>query len=664
MQMNSSIKSILISRHYLVTDEPASVNYAYLNAYLMSNFGIIVDKPNLLTKDMVKQISEKFHLTVPKSFYENPQNTLLFTKDELLIGQLVSYFVGYGSDIGRIELFKKDFPEYVVGDELKLRTFYIVNEEEAAEILRDITNAYCAYTRPFSLEELDEFMILFNTGYYSEGTEIKCKDNIFTLLPIDISFARFLDKKDVVKLSIKKFGDKASFTDIPFYDKKQFTKDLSEIALIIPYVKHCPMSKKQAKYFNKIAKLCGSDRCHESNIESPDKFALHLMNNGDVVGAAKIYASSGSMLERRLKMLLSRATLAQAVEIINMIKAENPVVLYQLMSTLSSDDGDKPRTFTFFSDNKVKTHRETEYETTWRKSKLSETTSKFLADILLEKIKAYYKNLTSLGKVYVADNFYKLGMPTNTSASGKGIDVLPIGSRIPCTGNAIRTFVHWKDAFDIDSSLIVVDKDNNLSTMGWFNYSYGSALHDGDILFSGDITGRNGAEYFDIKLDELAAKGYKYVIQTFHGYCSKLDSGEIYAGYQNKDNLKTKAWDPKNIETQFRVLGDSRGCIAFAIDIQNREMIILNQIVESDDRVVRPAGFNTIEKYLQPDYLKVNIGMIAECRGELVDNPSAADVVFDDNFVPEIYDENGELRTPAEVIRSWELEKLVALVNS
>lgn len=661
MQMNSSIKSILISRHYLVAEEPASVNYAYLNAYLMSNFGIIIDKPNLLTKDMVKQISEKFHLTVPKSFYENPQDTLLFTKDELLIEQLVSYFIGYGSDIGRIELFKKDFPEYVVGDELKLRTFYIVTEEEAVEVLREIANAYCAYTRPFSLEELDEFMILFNAGFYSEGAEIKCKDNIFTLLPIDISFARFLDKKDVVKLSIKKFGDHASFTNIPFYDKKQFTSDLNELALIIPYVKNCPMSKKQAKYFNKIASLCNVHQPKMTNVQSPDRRALKLLNKGDVVAAARIYAENGSMLERRLKMLLSRATLTEAVEILGMIPAANPIVLYQLMSTLSADNN-APRTFTFFSDNKVKTHRETEYEATWRKSKLSTNTCNFLSDALLDRIKTCYKNLPSFGKIYVADNFYKLGMPTNTSASGKGIDVLSIGSRIPCTGNSIRTFVHWKDAFDIDSSLIIVDKDNNLFTEGWF--SYGNRSFGSDILFSGDITGRNGAEYFDIKLDELATKGYKYVVQTFHGYCSKLDSGEIYAGYQNKDNLKTKAWDPKNIETQFRVQGDSRGCIAFAIDIQNREMIILNQIVASDDRVVRPDGFKTIEKYLRPDYLKVNIGMIAECRGELVDNPSDADVVFDDSFVPELYDEYGEVRTPAKVIRSWELEKLVALVNS
>ncbi len=383
---------------------------------------------------------------------------------------------------------------------------------------------------------------------------------------------------------------------------------------------------------------------------------------GDVVGAARVYASSGSMLERRLKMLLSRASLDEAIQIMNMIHAENPVVLYQLLSTLSADDNN-PRSFTFFSDNKVKTHRETEYEATWRKSRLSASTRNFLSDVLLSKVRDYYKRLPSMGKIYVAPNFYKLGMPTNTSASGKGIDVLPIGSRIPCTGNSIRTFVHWKDAFDIDSSLIVMDKDNNLSTMGWFNY--GGKHFGSDILFSGDITGRDGAEYFDIKLDELAAKGYKYVIQTFHGYCSKLDSGEIYAGYQNKDNLKTKAWDPKNIETQFRVKGDSRGCIAFAIDVQNREMIVLNQIVDSDDRVVRPDGFKTIEKYLQPDYLKVNIGMIAECRGEVVSDTAAADVVFDDVYVQKAVEhENGTNDAEQTIVRSWELEKLVALVNS
>ena len=668
MQINSNVKSILRARHYLIEDNTVAVDTitnAYLNAYLLSNFGIIVDKPRDLTYDMVEQISDLFHLNVPKSFYANPQDTKFFTKEELLIEQLVSYFA-YSTDTGRIELFAKDLPEYKVGDELKLRTFYILSEEEACGILTDIMKSYCAYTRPFSCDEQKEFVEMYQAGFYN-NFEIKCKDNIFNLLHIDKNFARQLDKKDIVKLSIQKFGDKASFTTNSAYSNKVLKQEVAEIAQYIPYVKHCPMSKKQAKYFNKLVSMSGINKglpgahIKESNIESPDKFAMSLLKDNDVVGAAKVYAASGSMLERRIKMLMSRANPAEAVEILNMLPANNPVVLYQLMSTLSADDSEA-RTFTFFRNNKVRVHRETEYEATYRKSRLNEATRKFLADACLNKIKEYYSNLPKLGKIYINEAFNKIGMPTNTSASGKGIDVLPTGSRLPCTYSKVRTFVHWKDAFDIDSSLIVVDKDDNLQVEGWFSYGY--KQFGKDILFSGDITGRDGAEYFDIDLDALASKGYKYVIQTFHGYCSKLNSGEIYAGYQNKKNLNTKAWDPKNIEMQFKVFGDSRGCVAFAIDIQNREVIILNQIIDDDNRVVRPDGFKTIEKYLQPDYLDVSIGMIASCRGEVVANPSEADVIFDDTFVPEIYDAEGNVKTPVEVIRSWELEKLVKLVNS
>lgn len=655
MKISEQLKPILRTRHYLLTEENITdQNSAYLNAYLLSNFGIVVDKPNLLTRDMIRQLDDDFHLQVPNSFYSNPQDTSHFTASELLIEQIVAYFA-YGSDLGRIEVFKKDLPSYVVGDELKLRTFYIVTEEEAISILTNIMNSYCAYTRPFSIDELDEFIKLFTAGFYT-NKEIKCKDNIISMLALDNSLARFLDRKDIVKMSIQRFGNKANFKS---YNKQQLTEIFSDIACYIPYVKSCPLTKKQAKYFNKITSICKLNIKKETNDRSPDKLALKLMNAGDIVGAANIYANSGSMLERRIKMLLSRASAPEAFEILNMLPANNPIVLYQLMSNLASDDSDS-RTFTFFCDNKVKTHRETEYETRFRKSKLTAATRKFLVQVCLDKIKEYYKNLPTLGKVYIADNFYKLGIPTNTSASGKGIDVLPIGSRVPCVGSKVRTFVHWKNAFDIDSSLIVVGPDNTLYTEGWFSYS--SKRFGNNVLFSGDITGRNGAEYFDIDLDALEAEGYKYVVQTFHGYSSKLNSGEIYAGYQNKKNLNTKAWDPKNIEMQFNVFGDSRGCIAFAIDIKTREVIILNQIVDSDDRVIRPSGFKTIEKYLNPDYLAVTVGMIAECRGERVSKPEEADIVFDDVYVQATF-ENDESDKKQTIIRSYELEKLVSLVN-
>ena len=662
--VSSSLKDILTLRHFLVsTSEQDVVNEKtkFYNAYLLANFGIVVDKPYLLTGDMIQDISKILKLEVPKSFYANPQDTKYFTKEELLIEQFVSYFA-YATDLGRIELFEKELPEYFVGDELKLRTFQILTEEEANAQLESIMQSYCSYTRPFSIDELSEFAALYLGGYLKEDTEIKCKDNIFNLLESDISFARFLDKKDIVKLSIEKFGDKASFKNYKKTSAKSYVnEELTKIARYIPYVKHCPMSKKQAKYFNKIVSLCGLNMPKATNAQSPDRRALRMLEEGNVVAAADIYAASGSMLERRIKMLLSRANPMEAVEILNKLPAKNPLVLFQTISNIAADNGES-RTFTFYHDNVVKTHRETDYETTWRKSKLNESTRKLLKDTCIEKIKTYYRELPSLGNIYIADNFYKIGLPTNTSASGKGMDVLPTGSRVACTGSSVRTFVHWKDAFDIDSSLIVVGNNNELTTMGWFSYS--SKPFGNDILFSGDITGRAGAEYFDIDLDALAARGCKYVVQTFHGYMSELNKGEIYAGYQNKENLNTKAWDPKNIEMQFRVQGDSRGCIAFAIDIQTREIIILNQIVDSDERVVNPRGFKTIEKYLNDSFLDVTIGMIAECRGNIVDNPIDADIVFDDTFVKPEPTSDEDFQNEYQIIRSYELEKLVEFVNN
>ena len=354
--VSSRLRDILTLRHFLVStseQEAVSEKTKFYNAYLLANFGIVVDKPYLLTNDMVQDISKVLKLEVPKSFYANPQDTRYFTKEELLIEQIVSYFA-YATDLGRIELFKKDLPEYFVGDEIKLRTFQILTEDEAQIQLESIMKSYCSYTRPFSIDELEEFTALYYGGYLKEDAEIKCKDNIFTLLESDISFARFLDKKDIVKLSIQKFGDNASFKNYKKTSAKSYVnEELAKLARYIPYVKHCPMSKKQAKYFNKIVSLCGLSVPKATNAQSPDRRALKMLEEGNVVAAADIYASSGSMLERRIKMLLSRANPREAIEILDKLPAKNPLVLYQTISNIAADNGES-RTFTFYHNNKVK----------------------------------------------------------------------------------------------------------------------------------------------------------------------------------------------------------------------------------------------------------------------------------------------------------------------
>jgi len=209
--------------------------------------------------------------------------------------------------------------------------------------------------------------------------------------------------------------------------------------------------------------------------------------------------------------------------------------------------------------------------------------------------------------------------------------------------------------------LIIVDERGKMDVMGFFNY-YNKAYNDA-LLFSGDVTSPTGTEYYDMDLNALRRAGVRYVIQAFHGYCSNLNSGEIYCGYQDKKNLNTKAWDPKNIELKIHVKGDTRAFISFAVDLEKMEVVILNMLVDSESRVVSTDLRPIVDKYLSDACLELNMGLVASWRGtEVVDRPEDANVVFDDAYVADAY-EGQPAEEVQKVIRSWDLEKLVSLAS-
>ena len=258
--LNERFKKMLVMRRFLFDEGgvlPEKTEGAYYNAFLLTNFGIVVDKPNLLTKGMILEIQKVYKLDVPNSFYANPQDTRYYTKGELLVEQIVSYFlVESGTGIyERVPLFKKELPEYFVGDEVTVRKFSIVSEDEANGILGEIATSLCSYTRPFSLAEREDFKALFANGYVSDNSYIGCKDNIISLLEEFPKLAKFLDKKDLMKLSIlyvgeHKYGIKARLSEI------DPSKALAMRNALLS-ARDCPLTKKQAKYYNKLVKSFG-----------------------------------------------------------------------------------------------------------------------------------------------------------------------------------------------------------------------------------------------------------------------------------------------------------------------------------------------------------------------------------------------------------------------
>ena len=184
--------------------------------------------------------------------------------------------------------------------------------------------------------------------------------------------------------------------------------------------------------------------------------------------------------------------------------------------------------------------------------------------------------------------------------------------------------------------------------------------------YSGDVTSDNGTEYFDLDLVSLKKQGVKRVVFTFHGFGSPLNKGEIYCGYQNKENFNTRAWDPKNIELKIHVKGDKNAYVAFAVDLESNEIIVLNLMRDDDYLVARPRDFEAIVAFMDPAKLELNMGIIAKWRAaEVVETPEEADVVFADDYVAkEAETPDGETHKLAQaVIRSFDIEKLAAIAN-
>jgi hypothetical protein len=662
LPVTTTLADLLFRRNALAYATPATVlsveDIAHINLTLLNKFGVYVDKPELVTFDHVKLMEKHFKLKVPKSFYDNPQDLLVYTSEQLLIEQLVSYFIveinGVNSSdskvFDRIPLFEKAHPKYKKGKEVELRMFNIIDSVSLIPYLSNVYENLMAYTRPWNEVELAEFELLHVVvKHLFKQPKLSSRENAVTLITRNFEvydmFASSLDKKDLVKLSIQFAGEK---------DKFSYSAEHARILkALITKVNHCPLTKKQAKYFNTIAKKLQVKLPKESNIQSPIRLAKVALATGNVPKATAILAEHGSMLERNLVWLLSRAeTVPEILDILSHIKLANPIVGLQLLRRIKAIAVRKSRTFKFIKNGRTKVHLETATEVERRQSVLDKFTLSLITEILDKNLEQALQSKPSLGKIFIEPKFKKVALPVNTSASGSGVGVLPYGSRVKLKQDYIRVFTHWTNAYDIDLSAVMHYSDDTTRILDFRTYhqkfAFDAALH------SGDVRATKGAEYIDLKLLELMKQGVRKIYITISGYNDTLNEGEIFVGYQNKTDLMTKVWAPNNIAMQVQAKGESRTFIAFAIDVENHELIIVNQMMESVSQVTSPQVLKNFAEIFEPDFLTFNMYRIASLRGQVVDTVEDADVVLSDTYVG---------TAQQRVIKSIEAENLIALFN-
>lgn len=665
-------------------------NYPYYQVKLINTFGVIVDKPWLLTKDHVQLFMDQFHEKVPKSFYENPQDLKYYSCEELLLEQLVSYIRIELNGVNsldpevfeRVPLFKKVTPNYEESKEFILRNYKIItSEEEKINILKEYASSLVSYTRPWSASEKEDFIFIFCNYCYNNDSflTLDCKDNILSLFSYFqdytivlkglsvfksaeviaaklITLARQLDKKDIVKYSIALLSESSKI--------KLSSDQKSRFKVLIDNVKNCPLTRKQAKYYNTICKKVYPNYKKVNNNESPYKKALALIKEGKIVDAAKVFAKNGSLLERNLVFLLSRATSETEVDqIIELVSVKNPIVLNQLINKISKDTYNNTRNFNFISNGLTKNHRETSYELTWRKSKLTDSIKKRLIKCASYKLEEYYKNKPKIGKVYLSDSLKKVPLPVNTSNTNDGLGIRPVGSRMPLLeGDCVRAFVHWTDVYDIDLSIIYQTTSGERGHVNFSNYPSLKSKFNRNILFSGDCRGQNGAEYFDLNLTNLYNEyNIKYILLCANGYGGSLDCGETFMGYLVLSDLNKKVWNPKNIAMQLQVVGKTRSYISFALDVETKELIVLNQLLANDNRVISDNLVDYVQPYLDPlpEEAMTLYKVLSYQASEIVEDPKEADIVFEDNYImsADVINKNQK------VISLSEISKLITFIQ-
>lgn len=641
---------LLMRRQVFVCTLEASKNLAlYYAAKLTNTFGIIVDNPELVTAEHVQLAAETYGIEVPNSFYSNPQDIKHYTCEELKLNQVLAYMTTYGEKEDPkgsqlTDMFTKILPDYAEGEEVEFRKYRILTERKARNELRAIATYLASYTRPWSETEEADFRWLYDNGCVLGQTIIKGKDNAINMYksyPV-VLFARSLDVKDVVKLSIDLVGEQKHFLYTP--EQSAF------VSIALQNARQVPLTKRQAKYASTIARKVGLNASF-TNEHSPHKQVTRLMKQKQPVKAAAVYAKHGSLLTRNLVWLLSRSNINQAKEILSMVQIKSPLAAMQLINGLSIDQT-KQRVFGFYRKGLYVKHKESPYEYKHRKSRLSSQLAAELPAIMEQMIDDYYRAQPRLGTIYIEDNFKKIAVPMNTSGDAAGIGVLPKGSRVPIKHDFIRTFCFWSGARDVDTSLMFIKDNGEQERMYFGNYS--NMNMGQDALMSGDDTSSYGSEYYDLKIALLRQRGYRYVLYIMNGFGCRLNEGQIFCGYQNKKDLNTKVWDPKNIALKLKVHAATRTYVGFAIDLESKEVIVLNHPMKSNSHLMMQDDLNAVTRYLSEDYMKqFNAYHLASLRGVLVDDPIKADVVFSDDYTPL---DNQSL------IKSTDIDKMVAML--
>ncbi|MBO5312558.1 MAG: hypothetical protein J6B29_01195 [Clostridia bacterium] len=676
--MKEIFKRILFGKGILVGCDESLFSFEALFS-LAHHFGIRITRgQELASLDVVKDAGMYLGENVPAPFYIGfPQSVKALSKEELLFDQLLHYYAtygGWGGAASNHSVFEEEFERIAFNEDVVVKDFVIVTEDEAEDKIKEIVSDMLLGTRPLNDMQYQLLLQLITTyGYKIE--KCGCKATIVRLL-VDtkmLYLADMLSLSDVIKLveriNFEEYRNprmnKLNFKNRTrkFITKVidrifergdcQFTECFEKKAIWCGLLHHIHYTAKNETAKKFLELIRGND-----NLSVYSAFEKALAE-GDIKRATDVLVKgkgTGALL-RSLNYIVSRSKTDEDIKyVIDSIGKVNPIILMQLLLQYENYTDDA-RDFVFFRFELLKSYRETPEEVERRKSKLTPQQ----VERLRQEIRSILENQLKgkLGKVYIDDKMAHIAVPINESSSNSGYGVLPKGSRIHIDEwKKIRAFTYWKQVDDIDLSVMGVCSDGTEREFSWRTMA---SKQSDALTFSGDQTNGyfGGSEYFDLDMEQFE-KMYPdidYVV-----FCDNVYSGitfsqtECKAGFMIRDVEDTgNIYEPVTLESAFDVTCESTFAFLFALDIKKHDFLWLNAGKNSTSRIAYGRGASSaIKPYIKMTEI-LNLKTVFEMLAtEIVSDPYEADVIVSN----EAYDVDESVIQ----IHSCDIEKITAII--
>ena len=679
--MNRIFVEYLFNHHYFVNQpEELTDACAETRLSLANLFNIRITKgAELLQPVMIQTASELIGINVPRPFYLGfPESVRRLSIPELLIDQLLHYYNTYGQknfDNAGHSVFEEEIERKAFNEKTPIKDFEVLTQADALDKLKDYLEDLLSGTRPLSDKQY-ELVLEFIRDFHYSPKKIASKNTAFRLLidSRDTNLAEFLILSDVPKLA-----DELNYRSTGNKNPKKLNLKNQDRKLITTVIDKLIADKRIDTRNCYEKKTLWSGLLHHIHYKTSDPKGIEFLNGmrgdenhsvmsefekilqGKGAGAAADFLAqnkgAGALL-RNLDHLLSRCESDDEVRtVIGTMDTRNNIILLQLMFHYYSQP-QSPRTFRFIKYNMMRKHTETQDEINSRKTILGNRDRKAAASAIRELLEFNLKG--KLGKVYIDPMMKNNALPLQESAVQGGFGTLSNGSRIPLLqGKKIRAFTYWEKVNDIDLSVFGLDKNLSQTEFSWRTMA---SNQSNAITFSGDQTSgfNGGSEFFDIDLK--AFKKQKPDIQ-YLVFCNNIftngctfDQCVCRAGYMMRDTEDSgEIFEPKTVKSSFTINCASRFAYLFGLDLTTNDFVWLNIANENGSQIAAADNMGFLTRYFEMTKIFNLYDFFALIASELTDDPKNADIA--------VTDENLDADISAEIIRSYDTEKITAYLN-